>query len=125
MFVLPAVAVGIFGAVCSAAPPAYSSGTDSNTVRASTGYFTGKINENYTNVRYEIPVLLVLRDQPSIDRTELTGQYREFLDIPYGADTSGSNRFMPPKSVPLSSAHFDATQYAKACPQYVTAVKVR
>ena len=72
-----------------------------------------------------MPILLGLRGKTFKGRAKLTGVYREFLDIPYGADTSGSNRFMPPKSVPLSSTHFDATQYAKACPQYVTAVKVR
>ena len=27
---------------------------------------------------------------------------------------------MPPKCMPLSSKHFDSTQYAKACPQYVS-----
>lgn len=68
------------------------------TVRASTGYYTGNINQTYTNVR-------------------------EFLNVPFGQSTAGKNRFMPPNPVPLSSRHFDSTQYAKACPQYVTAVK--
>ena len=69
--------------------------SSSLTVRASTGYYTGQINKNFTNVR-------------------------EFLNVPYGQTTAGKNRFKPPKSVPLSSEHFDATQYAKACPQYVS-----
>ncbi len=29
----------------------------------------------------------------------------------------------PPKAVPLSSRHFDSTEYAKSCPQYVSKVK--
>ena len=69
--------------------------SSSLTVRASTGYYTGQINQNYTNVR-------------------------EFLNVPYGQSTAGKNRFMPPKALPLSSEHFDTTQYAKACPQYVS-----
>lgn len=68
------------------------------TVRASTGYYTGNINKTYTNVR-------------------------EFLNVPYGQTTAGENRWMPPKPVPMSSEHFDSTEYAKACPQYVTAIK--
>ena len=69
----------------------------STTVRASTEYYTGQINENYTNVR-------------------------EFLNVPYGETTAGKNRFMPPIAVPMSDRHFDATEYAKACPQYVSAI---
>jgi len=68
------------------------------TVRASTGYYTGQLSPNFTNVR-------------------------EFLDVPYGVTTSGSNRFMPPIAVPLSSNHYNSTAYPPACPQYVTAVK--
>lgn len=68
------------------------------TVRASTGYYTGQINENFTNVR-------------------------EFLDVPYGVTTSGANRFMPPVAVPMSSKHYNSTAYPPACPQYVTAIK--
>lgn len=78
----------------SVAAPALSS----TTVRASTGYYTGQINANYSNVR-------------------------EFLNVPYGENTAGKNRFMPPIAVPLSDRHFDATQYAKACPQFVTSIK--
>ena len=77
---------------CLAAP-----GPSVNTIRASTGYYHGKIDENYSNVR-------------------------EFLNVPYGVSTAGKNRFMPPIAVPLSSKHFNATQYAKACPQYVSAI---
>lgn len=68
----------------------------SNTmVRASTGYYNGKINEDYDSVR-------------------------EFLNVPFGVSTAGSKRFMPPEPVPLSSEQFDATEFAKACPQYVS-----
>lgn len=66
-------------------------------VRASTGYYTGKINDDYDTVR-------------------------EFLDVPYGVSTAGSNRFMPPIPVPLSSDHFDATEFAEACPQFVSSL---
>lgn len=68
------------------------------TVRASTGYYSGNINQTYTNVR-------------------------EFLNVPFGQSTAGKNRWMPPKAVPLSSQHFNATQYPKACPQFVSAIK--
>jgi carboxylesterase type B len=68
------------------------------TVRASTGYYSGNVNKTFANVR-------------------------EFLNVPYGQDTGGENRWLPPKAVPMSSKHFDSTDYAKACPQYVTAVK--
>ncbi|GAB1740524.1 hypothetical protein NU219Hw_g5624t1 [Hortaea werneckii] len=69
----------------------------SNTVRASTGYYTGQVNGEYPNVK-------------------------EWLSIPYGQDTSGSGRFCPPKAVPLSSEHYDVKAYPPACPQYVSAI---
>ncbi|KAI7601024.1 acetylcholinesterase [Hortaea werneckii] len=69
----------------------------SNTVRASTGYYTGQISGEYPDVK-------------------------EWLSIPYGQDTSGSGRFQPPKAVPLSSEHYDVTAYPPACPQYVSAI---
>ncbi|KAK2761279.1 hypothetical protein FQN54_001801 [Arachnomyces sp. PD_36] len=65
------------------------------TVRASTGYYAGQINANYSNVR-------------------------EFLNVPYGQSTAGNNRFKPPVPVPMSSRHFDATEYPPLCPQYVS-----
>ncbi|CAK1358867.1 unnamed protein product [Cercospora beticola] len=68
------------------------------TVRASTGFITGRINANYTNVR-------------------------EFLSVPFGQDTAGQNRFKPPLAVPLSSERINATEYPPACPQYVTSQK--
>lgn len=68
------------------------------TVQASTGIYTGLLNETFPNVR-------------------------AFVNVPYGVSTAGSNRFMPPKPVPMSSDHFDATKYPPACPQYVTAIK--
>jgi carboxylesterase type B len=64
-------------------------------VRASTGYYAGQVNQNYSNVR-------------------------EFLNVPYGQTTSGKNRFMPPLPVPASSNEFDATQFCPSCPQYVS-----
>lgn len=70
--------------------------SNSTIVRASTGYYTGQINANYSNVR-------------------------EFLNIPYGQSTAGKNRFMPPVAVPMSSNLFDATQYCPSCPQFVSA----
>ena len=80
-----------------AAPSLAAPTLSQTTVKASTGYYSGNINATYTNVR-------------------------EFLNIPYGQTTAGKNRFMPPIKVPMSSNSFDATQYAKACPQYVSAV---
>ncbi|KAM3421964.1 Carboxylic ester hydrolase [Cercospora zeina] len=77
---------------------ASSGNNDALTVRASTGFITGRINANYSNVR-------------------------EFLSVPFGQDTSGPNRFQPPLAVPLSSERIDATEYAPACPQYVTSQK--
>lgn len=66
-------------------------------VRASTGFYTGKINNQYNTVR-------------------------EFLNVPYGVSTADQNRFMPPMPVPISSEHFDATEFAEACPQYVSSL---
>jgi carboxylesterase type B len=72
--------------------------TDSRlTVKASTNVLTGRIHPNFTDVR-------------------------EFLDVPYGVNTAGKNRFMPPKAVPLSNKAHDATEYGPVCPQYVTKI---
>lgn len=41
-----------------------------------------------------------------------------FLNIPYGQDTGGENRFRPPKAhVPVPGSTVDATSYGPACPQ--------
>ncbi|KAK1813871.1 hypothetical protein LTR12_011779 [Friedmanniomyces endolithicus] len=77
----------------SSAAPTYSQ----YTVRAPTGYYTGAPDTNFSNVR-------------------------AFLSVPYGQDTSGSNRWLPPQSVPLSSNAFNVTAMPPACPQYVSAV---
>ena len=87
-------ALCVLASLVTAAPTTNSSST---TVRASTGYYHGKLNGQYSNVR-------------------------EFLTVPFGMDTSGKQRFMPPEKVPMSSKHFDSTEYAKACPQFVSAV---
>ena len=73
------------------------SSTSKHVVRASTGQYTGKINDDYDTVR-------------------------EFLSVPFGVSTSGKNRFMPPVAVPLSDENIDATNFAEACPQYVSAL---
>jgi acetylcholinesterase len=65
------------------------------TVRTSTGYYTGKYDQNFTAVR-------------------------EFLNVPFGQTTAGKNRWMPPLAVPMSSESFDATDYPPFCPQYVS-----
>ncbi|KAK0260806.1 hypothetical protein LTS09_004581 [Friedmanniomyces endolithicus] len=77
----------------SSAAPTYSP----YTVRAPTGYYIGAPDTNFSNVR-------------------------AFLSVPYGQDTSGSNRWLPPQSVPLSSNAFNVTAMPPACPQYVSAV---
>ncbi|KAL2158163.1 hypothetical protein VTH06DRAFT_4731 [Thermothelomyces fergusii] len=41
-----------------------------------------------------------------------------FLGIPYGQDTSGENRFKPPKRyVPVPGTEIEATSYGPSCPQ--------
>ncbi|AEO57294.1 hypothetical protein MYCTH_2303271 [Thermothelomyces thermophilus ATCC 42464] len=41
-----------------------------------------------------------------------------FLGIPYGQDTSGANRFKPPRRhVPLPGTEIEATSYGPSCPQ--------
>lgn len=91
---IAAAKMWIFGlsmiTACSALPS-----MSNQVVRASTGYYTGKINDKYDNVR-------------------------EFLSIPFGQSTAGANRWMPPVPVPLSSEHFDTTEFAEACPQFVS-----
>ncbi|KAK5109786.1 hypothetical protein LTR62_006519 [Meristemomyces frigidus] len=86
------LALAALESIVTAAPT-----TSPTYVRASTGYYQGLIDANFTNVR-------------------------EFLSVPYGMSTAGSNRFMPPVAVPMSSKSFNSTAYPPACPQYVSAI---
>ena len=90
MHLLTSTTALLLATACSAAPS-----MSNHVVRASTGYYEGRLNDDYDNVR-------------------------EFRSVPFGASTGGENRFMPPKPVPLSSEHFDATEFPPACPQYVS-----
>ncbi|KAI5921809.1 putative lipase [Camillea tinctor] len=48
-----------------------------------------------------------------------------FLNIPYGQDTSGENRFKPPRPyVPTPGATVDARSYGPACPQPLGALNL-
>lgn len=67
-------------------------------VEAPTGTYIGKVNDRYHNVH-------------------------EFLNVPYGLSTTGSNRFKPPVPVPFSNETFDATELAKACPQFISSAR--
>ncbi|KAI8963326.1 alpha/beta-hydrolase [Daldinia sp. FL1419] len=77
-------------------------------------------------------VLLLSRDtvaavsNPQVIDTKNNVTYRginrngieAFLNIPYGQDTSGPNRFKPPRPfVPKPSSTIDAVSYGPACPQ--------
>jgi hypothetical protein len=47
-----------------------------------------------------------------------TNNVDTFLEIPYGQDTSGENRFAPPKPfIPAPNTIFNATLSGPACPQ--------
>jgi hypothetical protein len=49
-----------------------------------------------------------------------TNNIDAFLEIPYGQDTSGQNRFGPPKPfIPAPNTIFNATLSGLACPQQV------
>lgn len=65
---------------------------------------------------------------PGYAETETTsGKVRGFSDrgvftylgLPYGADTSGENRFQPPKKPTPWSGVRDSMQFGPACPQYM------
>ncbi|KAL5115377.1 hypothetical protein ACEQ8H_006753 [Pleosporales sp. CAS-2024a] len=62
---------------------------------------------------------LVVRDTNDVEYVGLSGQDMDlFLGIPYAQDTSGPNRFKPPRPyVPAPGAKVDATQRGPACPQ--------
>jgi len=90
---LSAGVIALLLSTAAAAPPGYGSSTP--TIRTSTGFYKGRVDQNWTDVH-------------------------EFLNVPYGQNTAGKNRFMPPKAVPMSSNTFDATDYAPFCPQYVS-----
>ena len=45
------------------------------------------------------------------------GGIKTFKGIPYGANTAGANRFMPPKPAPKWAGVKDALQYGYSCPQ--------
>lgn len=72
--------------------------SDAVTVRASTGFYSGQLNSNFSTVR-------------------------EFLNVPYGLSTAGSRRWLPPQKVPMSSKRYDSTKLPPSCPQYVSSVK--
>jgi len=91
------IAISCLAAYAAAAPAPPGYGNSNTVVRASTGYYTGTIDQNFTNVR-------------------------KWLDIPYGVSTSGRNRWMPPVPVPMSSESYDSTNYPPSCPQFVSAV---
>lgn len=87
--------ISLFIGTCLCA--CYTTGNAGLTVRSYTGVYTGQLNQNFSNVR-------------------------EFLNVPYGLPTNGSNRWLPPKKTPLSSNQFDATKYPPSCPQYVSKI---
>jgi hypothetical protein len=63
---------------------------------------------------------LVVRDpSTTIEYVGLADEELEmFLGIPYGQDTSGTNRFKPPRLyVPAPGEKIDATKRGPACPQ--------
>jgi carboxylesterase type B len=62
---------------------------------------------------------LFVRDSNAIEYVGLAGADIEmFMGIPYGQDTSGANRFKPPRPyVPAPGSRIDATERGPACPQ--------
>ncbi|WFD27760.1 hypothetical protein MNAN1_002765 [Malassezia nana] len=52
------------------------------------------------------------------------GAYK-WLGVPYGDDTSGSNRFMPPKPAPKWNGVKDASKFGKFCPQHGSGQSVK
>lgn len=47
-----------------------------------------------------------------------TSEVYSWLGVPFGADTSGSNRFLAPKPAHKYQGIRDATHYGKSCPQH-------
>ena len=72
--------------------------SQSLSVTANTGIFTGLLNPTYPTVR-------------------------EFRNVPFAQPPVGDLRWMPPQKLSASSKHYDATQYPRSCPQYVSRVK--
>ncbi|WFD23382.1 hypothetical protein MEQU1_002071 [Malassezia equina] len=52
------------------------------------------------------------------------GAYK-WLGVPFGDDTGGSNRFMPPKPAPKWNGIKDASDFAKSCPQHGSGQSVK
>jgi len=50
-------------------------------------------------------------------RGQSSGGISKFLGIPYGADTGGANRFLPPKPAPAWTGVRDATVFGNIAPQ--------
>ncbi|WFD19754.1 hypothetical protein MCAP1_001990 [Malassezia caprae] len=49
----------------------------------------------------------------------------KWLGVPFGADTSGSNRFMPPKPAPKWDGVKDASKFSLSCPQHGSGQSVK
>lgn len=63
------------------------------------------------------PVVKVEKSHVSYAGTSADG-VEQFQNIPFGEDTSGANRFAPPKAfTPSAGTTVDATQPGAACPQ--------
>ncbi|KIX99695.1 uncharacterized protein Z520_04330 [Fonsecaea multimorphosa CBS 102226] len=87
----------VFNALAAVAGAACIS-SQSLSVTASTGIFTGLLNPTYPSVR-------------------------EFRNVPYALSPTGERRWLPPQKLPASNKNYDATQYPLSCPQFVTKVK--
>jgi len=62
---------------------------------------------------------LVVKNSDAVEYVGVTGQDIDmFLGIPYAQDTSGANRFKPPRPyMPAPGEKIDATKRGPACPQ--------
>ena len=72
--------------------------SQSLSVTANTGIFTGLLNPTYPTVR-------------------------EFRSVPFALPPTGDRRWLPPQNLPASSQVYDSTQYPRSCPQFVSRVK--
>lgn len=72
--------------------------SQSLSVTSNTGVFTGLLNPTYPTVR-------------------------EFRTVPYALPPTGDLRWLPPQKLPASNKRYDATQYPRSCPQFVSRVK--